>query len=270
MTSTRRQFTSTLTAAAGALGLLGAGAARAQDEDDLPPNVFISPCGQPFRARRGAPYPVVDWFKEADKNGDGRLDHAEFMADTEAFFKVLDLNGDGVLDGYEVSIYEHRVAPEILGYRVDVGALTPPWSTYGRARLWLAQASGMPGPTSQMDTEPAEHPQKQTLDESGQGGSPYGFFNAPEPVTAADSDFRGLIKKPNFLALAERHFTALDHDGAGYLTLASCRRRWSSKGSSTSGAAAPDPAEPARRQRRRSDLVGKQALTDIKGRRPGK
>jgi hypothetical protein len=215
MTSTRRQFARTLTAAAGAIGLFGTARALAQD-DDTPPNVFISPCGRPFRAPMAAPYPVVNWFKGADTNSDGKLDHAEFMADTEAFFKILDINGDGVLDGYEISIYEHRVAPEILGYRVDVGALQPPWVP-GRPRLLLAQA-GAPLPTG--DQEPTNAPQKQTLDESGLGASPYGLFNAPEPVTAADTDFRGLVKKDNFMKLANHHFTLLDTDGSGYLTLA--------------------------------------------------
>jgi EF hand len=219
MTSTRRQFAWTLTAATGAMGLFAAARAVAQDDDDIPPNVFISPCGKPFRAPMAAPYPVVTWFKQADTKGDGKLDHAEFMADTVAFFNVLDLNGDGVLDGYEVSIYEHRVAPEILGFRVDVGALQPPWVP-GQARLWLAQGSDMPGnPGPSGDHEPSEGPQKETVDESGKGASPYGFFNAPEPVTAADPDFRGLVTKDNFLKLADHHFTLLDHDGVGYLTL---------------------------------------------------
>jgi hypothetical protein len=222
MTSTRRQFARTLSAATAAMGLFGAARALAQD-DDTPPNVFISPCGRPFRAPMAAPYPVVNWFKQADANGDGKLDHAEFMADTEAFFKILDINGDGVLDGYEISIYEHRVAPEILGYRVDVGALQPPWVP-GRPRLLLAQMGGQGGapgnPGASEDHEPSAKPQKQTLDESGLGASPYGLFNAPEPVTAADTDFRGLVKKDNFLKLAGHHFTLLDQDGAGYLTLA--------------------------------------------------
>ena len=224
MTSTRRQFAWMLTAATGVLGLFAAARAVAQDDDALPPNVFISPCGKPFRAPMAAPYPVVDWFKQADTNGDGKLDHAEFIADAEAFFNVLDLNGDGVLDSQEVAIYEHRIAPEILGYRVDVGALQPPRTPYGPARLWLAQFGGpgdnLPTPSSEDDHEPTDHPQKEDVDESNQGASPYGFFNTPEPVTAADSDFRGLVYKDNFLKLADRHFTALDKDGAGYLVLA--------------------------------------------------
>jgi hypothetical protein len=80
---------------------------------------------------------------------------------------------------------------------------------------------GGPGnPGASEDHEPSDKPQKQTLDESGLGASPYGLFNAPEPVTAADTDFRGLVKKDNFLRLANHHFTLLDQDGAGYLTLA--------------------------------------------------
>jgi hypothetical protein len=207
------------------LGLIGAGAAVAladglggfalAAEPDGPPNVFISPCGQPFRAKLDAPYPVANWFKQADKNGDGRLDHAEFLADATAFFKMLDLNGDGVLEPIEVTVYEQRVAPEVLGYQVIVGAAP-------RARLWLAQgmADGMsidPGGAAAQDDSP---PPKAPLDESGQGAAPYNFFNEPEPVAAADLDFNGLIRLSNFLKLADGHFTTLDKDGRGYLTLA--------------------------------------------------
>jgi hypothetical protein len=216
MTHTRRQLTWTLVAVTGAAGLLGASAVPAQDDDDRPENLFISPAGQPFRAHDFAPYPVAAWFNQADKNSDGRLDHAEFLADAEAFFKQLDLNGDGVLDNYEISLYEHRVAPEILGYRVNVSALAP-WR--GASRLWLAQApvgsALTPAPEIQ---QPERAPTG--LDESQQGAAPYGFFQAPEPVTAADVDFRGLVFKANFLKLADHHFSLLDHDNAGFLTLA--------------------------------------------------
>ncbi|HLI65266.1 MAG TPA: hypothetical protein VKU90_02785 [Caulobacteraceae bacterium] len=206
----RRQFSLLIAAA----GLAAGVSARAQD--DLPPNVFISPCGQPFRARRGAPYPVVDWFHQADKNGDGKLDHAEFLADTEAFFKILDRNGDGVVDGAEVRFYENRIAPEVLGYRVDVSALS--------VRGWLRYAQAPDNPLSapvrgRDDREPQDHPST-GFDDSQQGAAPYGFFAAPEPIASADPDARGVIYKKNFLALAERHFAELDASHAGYLTLA--------------------------------------------------
>lgn len=211
---TRRHFGLSLIGAGALIALSGglAGVALAADTDG-PPNVFISPCGQPFRAKLSAPYPIVDWFKQADKNNDGRLDRAEFMADTEAFFKMLDINDDGVISPYEVSIYEQRVAPEVLGYRVEISAVRP--------RLWLAQTDGMsidPGGAAAQDDSDAPKP-KVHLDESGQGASPYSLFNEPEPVSAANLDFNGLIRLRNFLKLADGHFTALDKEERGYLTL---------------------------------------------------
>jgi hypothetical protein len=211
MIRTRRQFALTIAAATGLGGVLNPRRVFAQDDDV--PNLFISPPGQPFRAAQGAPYPVVDWFKQADKNGDGKLDRAEFVGDAEAFFKVLDLNGDGVLDSYEIQVYERVVAPEILAGAPDVGAL----QTIG-ARLWLAQ--DRPGSVLPPGSDAPTEAPKPHLDESLQGAAPYSLFQAPEPVTEADVDFRGVVFKANFLQLADRHFTTLDHDNAGFLTLA--------------------------------------------------
>ena len=58
------------------------------------------------------------------------------------------------------------------------------------------------------------------IDESKTGASPFGFFDSPEPVTAADLNFNGRITKANFLRLANVHFDTLDPKGVGYLTLA--------------------------------------------------
>lgn len=191
-------------------------AAPADDDDDTGlPNTFISPCGKPFRAAVGAPYPVAEWFKEADRNGDGKLDRDEFVADAAAFFKVLDLNGDGVLSHYEVAVYERRIAPEILGAGLPAGAAS------GRgARLWLAQID-QPGSIDPGGDQPQAAPHAPSeLDESGQGAAPYSLFPEPEPVMAADMDLNGFIRKANFLKLADMHFTTLDPDGIGFLTLA--------------------------------------------------
>lgn len=190
-------------------------------QDDGLPNVFISPAGKPFRAAAGAPYPVADWFKEADKNGDGKLDHAEFLADAEAFFKVLDLNKSGLLDPYDIAVYERRVAPEIIGGRVRAGALTP--------RIFLAQygpgSAGSDIPVTEGGNDTADQPHKpQTLDETLQGASPYSLLNIPEPVTAGGLDARGVVTKAAYMAQAERNFTALDEDEKGYLTLATLPR----------------------------------------------
>jgi len=213
MTITRRRLGLRLAAGIVASAAFG-GWARAAEDDDAPANVFISPCGQPFRAKSSAPYAVVDWFKQADKNSDGRIDHAEFRADAQAFFNQLDLDHDGVLSSVEVALYERRVAPEILGYSIKVGEAP--------ARLWLAQmgGGGMGGvPTTDGESDPDTMRPKKPLDESGLGASPFGFFDEPEPVATADLDFDNLIKLPNFLRLADQHFQTLDADGRGYLTL---------------------------------------------------
>ncbi len=229
MTHSRRQFVSTIAAATAAAGLGAAGAARAQDDDDIASvNVFISPCGQPFRAPRGAPYPVVDWFKATDKNGDGKIDHAEFLADAAAFFKILDRNHDGILDTYDVAIYERRIAPEILGFTFKVSPLSPAGRKlpgHEGARLWRAQMMGpqtgaAPGQMGLDHDSPPPEVKPLPLDESKLGASPFSFFDEPEPVATADMNFNGKITLANFLRLADMHFTALDHDGVGYLTQA--------------------------------------------------
>lgn len=174
-------------------------------------NVFISPCGQPFRAAPGAPYPVAEWFRQADKNGDGKVDHAEFTADAEAFFKVLDLNHDGFLSPYEVGYYEVKIAPEVLGGRFE------PAFGANHGRLWKVQ--GGPGPNPSGDHEPQAPVVPLGPDEAANGASPFSFFDEPEPVAAADVRFRGVIAKVDFLNLSDIHFSALDKSGLGYLTL---------------------------------------------------
>jgi hypothetical protein len=186
------------------------------DDDDAPnlPNTFFSPAGKPFRAPAGDPYPVVDWFKEADKNGDGKIDHAEFLADAEAFFNLLDINKDGYLSRYEIAIYEQKIAPEILVGTAHIG-LGPGGDGTGRggARLLLAQGGVQrPGPIDPGgDNQEVPSGKPPVLDESGQGASPYGFFEEPEPVMSADL---------NVLKTADMHFDALDQKKLGYLTLA--------------------------------------------------
>jgi len=242
MTPTRRFFARSLALAPAALTLLSPAWLFAQVEDpfagETPPNVFYSPCGRPYRAKAGAPYPIEAWFKQVDADGDGKIDHAEFVADAMAFFKVLDRNGDGVISPQEVAFYEQRIAPEVLGMRVEG---TSNRLMEDRPRLWLVQGipggfgpgsegtfrpGGATGPNMSVDPGtidpgPNESERSRPYDASGKGASPYGFFDEPEPVTAADINFRGLISKADFAKLADVHFTTLDRESVGYLTLAS-------------------------------------------------
>ena len=229
MTLSRRRFASMLLGASAVL--TGGGAALAAGEAPVGMlNIFISPAGKPFRAPIQAPYPVVDWFKEADKDGDGKIDHREFMADAEAFFKVLDRSGAGVLNSYDIQVYERVIAPEILGYmfKPPEARLTPKGLFGGQ--MWLAQMGGVGGmggmgatvPGSIDPSGPAEPSGPKILhdlDETEAGASPFSLFDEPEPVMAADFNFNGRIKKENFLKLADMHFTRLDTQELGYLTL---------------------------------------------------
>lgn len=243
MTTSRRSLTRTLALAPAALGVLGPSTLLGQVDDpfagETPPNVFYSPCGRPYRAKAGAPYPVVDWFSQADANHDEKLDRDEFIADAMAFFKILDRNGDGVISPQEVAFYEQRIAPEVLGMRVQGTSYR---MIEDQPRLWLVQGipgglgpggdgpfrpGGATGPNMSVDpnTLPDTGPTDETgrskpYDASGKGASPYGFFDEPEPITAADVSFRGLISGADFKTLADTHFKTLDRDGVGFLTLA--------------------------------------------------
>ncbi|HEY5107054.1 MAG TPA: hypothetical protein VII73_09840 [Caulobacteraceae bacterium] len=209
----RRQAGTILIAAAAGLAAPARVAARGDEDDEGPPNVFISPCGEPFRAATDAPYAVALWFKQADANADGRVDHGEFIADAERFFAKLDIHKQGALGAYDIAVYERRIAPEVLGGHYQVGAIGH------RGLKWLAQAD-RPGEIDPGGSVPPEATPRKDLDETGVGASPYSFFDEPEPVTAADLDLVGYITKANFLKLAEMHFTTLDSGGQGYLTLA--------------------------------------------------
>ena len=187
----------------------------ADEDEDILPNLFISPAGQPFRAKADEPYPVGQWFRAADKDGDGRLDRAEFVADANAFFGALDLNKDGALSRPEIARYEQQICPELLGMRYEASS-----ERRLGARLWLAQVD-MPGSIDPAGDQPPPEAKPPTgIDETGQGAAPYSLFDEPEPVLAADLDLTGIITRKNFLKLADLHFTTLDQAGAGYLTLA--------------------------------------------------
>jgi hypothetical protein len=181
----------------------GAGGVAAAPRRAARGALFISPMGQPFRAAAGEPYPVGRWFAQADRNGDGRIDRAEFRGDAEAFFRTLDTDHNGVIDGFEIASYEHNVVPEILG-------------VYG--------ASVAP--------EPGPRPQGRGGRRRGKGGDGgatealmggagfYELISEPEPVASADTNLTGKVTLADFLAAADRRFDRLDAKGLGYLTLA--------------------------------------------------
>lgn len=169
----------------------GAGPMRAQ--------LFISPAGEPFRAAPGAPYPVALWFAGADADHDGALGRDEFVADAARFFGVVDADHNGVIDGFEVSAYETRIAPEIIG-----GA--PPSARSGPRGLGPADDEG-----------PRRRPRGTSV---LQGAALYGLIAEPQPVMAADADFDRRITRDEAIKAAKTRFKLLDTDLDGVLKLA--------------------------------------------------
>jgi hypothetical protein len=202
-----------------AILVLSAAAAGAQEVQN---NLFISPCGEPFLAPTNKPYPIVNWFAQADANHDGKLDAAEFRADAERFFAVLDRNKDGVIDSREVYIYEHNYVPEILPeVGADAGGLLV------RVSMQLGGGSGLgdggfgSGVTSSSEasrTGSDGDTPRQRLD-SSQGAVQFSLFAAPEPVRSADRNLDGKVSLKEFQAQSDRHFAVLDTKMRGYLTM---------------------------------------------------
>jgi hypothetical protein len=173
------------------------------------PSLFISPAGQPFRSPAGQPYPVVRWFAQVDKTGDGRIDRAEFRADAEAFFRTLDTNHDGVIDPFELQTYENQVVPEILGaFRVPGadhdGQVGPPVERPGPRGLF-GRRKPPPDPAAASVAD---------------GAAPFELIPDPEPVEAADLAMDGHITLAEYMTVIDRRFDRLDKKRLGYLTLA--------------------------------------------------
>jgi Ca2+-binding EF-hand superfamily protein len=167
---------------------------------------FISPMGEPFRAKDPGEDTLADWFRQADRNGDGVLTIEEMQADAMRFFAKLDTNHDGQIIPDELVEYEWDIAPEI---QVN--------SKLKRAR---APAGQRPPPS---DDERRRHggDRYDPYDMDGlQGGARYALLNIPEPVAAADADFDRAITLDEFRQAAIARFQLLDSKHEGRLTLA--------------------------------------------------
>jgi hypothetical protein len=167
------------------------------------PQLFISPAGEPFRAPPGVPYPVKAWFDGADANHDGALSRDEFVADALRFFTVVDVDKNGVIDGFEVSNYETRIAPEIVGGAAPGSMRRGP----------MGQG---PGEDGGGDDAPRRRPQGTNV---LQGAALFGLIAEPEPVMASDGNFDRRITKDEATKAAKTRFALLDTGKDGVLTL---------------------------------------------------
>ena len=177
-----------------------------------PPNVFVSPSGEPFRAAEEAPYAAATWFRGADLDGDGRLTRAEFLRDAERFFQRLDADGNGVIDGFEIRAYEEQVAPEILP---RIGRLR---SGEGQDDALFHDRNGGVGREVARD-ERERRGRITASDTTFSGAGAFGMLNEPEPVQACDTDLDGRVSLAEWRAKAQRRFDLLDPKGLGHLSL---------------------------------------------------
>lgn len=174
---------------------------------------FISPMGEPYRARTADDDTLADWFRRADLNHDGALTAAEMQWDAERFFATLDLNHDGEIDPDELVHYEWEVAPDI--------------QVNSRTR----RTPGQPAPAALADDTQHDrrHDRRRRQEEVNgslglggalQGAARYGLLNLPEPVAAADTDFNRGVSLDEFRAAAAARFALLDRAHQGQITLA--------------------------------------------------
>ena len=176
---------------------------------------FISPMGEPFRARSTADDTLARWFQQADRNHDGSLTSDEMQADADRFFATLDENNDGELDPDEIANYEYDVAPDV--------------QVMSRIKRAPGEAQSSPTPTG-LDGEPLSRKgrDQRRRDEAVQlglggnlqGAARYSLLNFPEPVAAADTDFNRGVSRAEFRQAALERFNLLDKRHIGRLMLA--------------------------------------------------
>jgi Ca2+-binding EF-hand superfamily protein len=166
---------------------------------------FISPMGEPIRARVANEDTLARWFNQVDLNRDGVLTPNELVADATRYFELLDSNHDGQIDPDELVHYEWTIAPEI---QVN-------------SRLRQARPPGEAPPKSDGDESRRERERdRRNADKGPQGAARYALLNLPEPVAAADSDFNRAITLQEFRQAALDRFQLLDKAHQGRISLA--------------------------------------------------
>lgn len=228
------------------LVFLAAAQAAAPAAAAQPVQVFIAPSGEPFRAALGQPYPVAQWFAQADTNHDGKITSTEFLVDFMRFYDSLDTNHDGRLDAGEIAHYESDIAPEAArggpdgahGEGRGDGRGGPERRDGGRRGGFGGGGEGMPGGGGFS----SRHFQDMGEGDSGESQSEYGpdvgsvrtvdtnrpramgaarfdLLGIPEPVSAMAHDLDGVVYRRDALNASTQRFNALDTKGLGYLTL---------------------------------------------------
>ncbi|MEP7005779.1 MAG: EF-hand domain-containing protein [Sphingomonas bacterium] len=216
------------------LALAAAGAAGAQDfscgadghhkgGEGPRGRLFISPMCEPFRSEKGGADPVDLWFQQADTNHDCALSRDEFQKDASRWFAVLDRGHDGEIDPDDIEFYETIVAPEIRvgGASAGGGGRGGMRGSGGRGGGGhhgggMGGGGGHRGGGGSGGGDAGEQSGGRTrVTEGKQGAARYGFFDYPEPITVADTNFNRGIDPMEFRKAADDRFDMLvrGHDG---------------------------------------------------------
>jgi hypothetical protein len=169
---------------------------------------FISPMGEPFRARAPGEDTLARWFNQADRNRDGFITPDEMEADADRFFARLDTDRNGQIEPEELMQYEWELAPEI-----QVA------SRWKRSRPVASGAPASSGGTARRNDRAEHVPSTDGLAYGLQGAARYALLNIPQPVAAADADFDRAITLGEFRYAARYRFQLLDSKRQGRLSL---------------------------------------------------
>ena len=170
------------------------------------PSVYLSLMGEPFRTNEAGEDPFDQWFKLADRDGDGGISRLELQQDAQAFFTALDGNGDKVIDADEMGAYE-RDAPARTraagGGAATVSSRRP--TPTSSTPLRDGQVAIVAGGTAPSATR--IHP----------GGGRDLSSSVPQPVAMTDLNLDRRVTVEEFNQAAGRRFTNYDTDQDGKL-----------------------------------------------------
>jgi hypothetical protein len=168
-----------------------------------PPPVPFSPNGEPLVGAPGASGTpacepaLAQWLDMADRDRDGSLDQAEFMADAARWFAVMDANRDGAVTPDELTVLRLKLMPPVI----------------------------QPGSTERERAEALRRERRGWF-----GGRPVrGPNDRPDPVMSADVNLDNRVTWEEFQAQAARIFAGLDRNRDGRVSkdevLAICASR---------------------------------------------